>query len=107
MGKTATNISIVLGLITVAFAGYYMYVQQSATTLNFESTEQTKENMLINTSVFIDYHQSMNQIKLDLNLFEDKRFTSLRSFATPIQERPIGRPDPFADLDNKSTNSIQ
>ena len=106
MGKTATNISIVLGLITVAYAGYYMYVQRSAGTLNFESSQQTTDNMLKNTRVFIDYHKTMTKIKLDVSIFEDKRFTSLRSFSTPIQERPIGRPDPFAVPDVKNSNSI-
>jgi len=106
MGKTATNIAIVLGLITIAFAGYYMYIQRSVNTLNFESNEQTMQNMLNNTHVFIEYRQTLNNIELDVNLFEDRGFTSLRSFTTPIKDHPVGRPDPFADLKIKTANSI-
>lgn len=106
MGKTATNLAIVLGLITIAFAGYYMYVQRSVNTLNFDSNEQTMQNMLNNTRVFIDYRKTLDLIKLDVNLFEDQRFTSLRSFTTPIEESPIGRPDPFAESSTQRNNSI-
>lgn len=99
MGKTATNLSIVLGLITIAYAGYYMYTQKSSNTLSFDSTDQTMQNMLNNTQVFIGYRQTLNKIQLDTNLFKDERFTSLRSFTTPIQDRPIGRPDPFSETE--------
>lgn len=99
MGKTATNISIVLGLITVAFAGYYMYTQRSAATLSFESNTQSVQNMLNNTRVFIERRQALDRVSLDLSFFEDPRFQSLRSYSTPIEERPIGRDDPFAEVE--------
>lgn len=98
MGKTATNISIVLGLITVAFAGYYMYTQRSASTLSFEGNPQSVQNMLNNTRVFIERRRALDNVDLDLAFFEDPRFQSLRSYSTPIEERPIGRQDPFAEV---------
>ena len=97
MGKTATNLSIVLGLITIAFAGYYVYTQNSSTTLSVDTNVQSMENMLNNTRVFIERRQVLGQVKLDVSFFEDERFRSLRSFTRPIEERPIGRPDPFAE----------
>lgn len=97
MGKSATNISIVLGLMTIAFAGYYIYIQNNTTSLDLDSNEVTMENMRSNTRVFIERRQVLDQIELNIGFFEDKRFRSLRSFTKPIQERPIGRPDPFAE----------
>lgn len=98
MGKTATNLSIILGLITVAFAGYYMYTQQASSGLMFDDNQQTMQNMLNNTRIFIQHRQALDSVKMDISFFEDERFQSLRSFSTPIQEQPIGRPDPFADV---------
>tara|TARA_B100000508_G_scaffold138723_1_gene135366 strand:- start:10188 stop:10508 length:321 start_codon:yes stop_codon:yes gene_type:complete len=96
MSKTAKNLSIVLGLVTVAFAGYYLYAQQSVSVLQFSSNDQTMQNMLNNTRVFIEHRRQLDSVTMDLSLLEDERFLSLRSYTTPIQERPIGRPDPFA-----------
>lgn len=97
MGKTATNLVIVLGLITVAFAGYYIYTQQAANSLVFTENDQTLQNMLNRTAAFTSYRQELDAVEMDIGLFEDERFRSLRNFTTPIQERPIGRPNPFAD----------
>lgn len=97
MSKTTQNLIVVLGLITIAFAGYYIYTQQSTSLVSFESNEQVMQNMLNNTRVFIERRQTLDQVQMDLSLFEDDRFESLRSFRTPIEERPVGRPDPFAD----------
>ena len=102
MGKTATNLSIILGLITVAFAGYYMYMQRASTTLDTGSSEQSLQIMLNNTKIFIEHRQKLDTVKFDTGLFEDPRFTSLRSFTAPIKDQPIGRPDPFAEVGNNN-----
>ncbi len=104
MGKTATNLSVVLGLITVAFAGYYIYTQQASPILEFDGNQQTMQNMLNNTRVFIQYRQALDAVEMDISFFEDERFRSLRTYTTPIQEQPIGRPDPFANV-SASTQS--
>lgn len=105
MGKTATNLSIVLGLITVAFAGYYMYTMQVSPSLNFESNEQTTQNMLNNTRVFIERSEALNKVTMDVSFFEDERFNSLKSYSSPVQARPEGREDPFAEVYSTSRGS--
>jgi len=97
MGKTITNLVIALGFITVAFAGYYVFVQQDESSLGFNSNEQTMQNMLNNTQVFISRRQALDRVKLNaaVGIFEDVQFRSLRSFSTPIQDRPVGRENPF------------
>jgi len=99
MGKTAKNISIVLGLITIAFAGYYLYTIKGDSTLNLGSGQELDQNTLNNTQVFIQHRQTLSEVKLNIELFEDDRFTSfsLLDFSVPIEARPIGRPDPFAE----------
>lgn len=97
MGKIITNLTVVLGFITVAFAGYYIFIQQGGSALEFNSNELTKQNMLNNTQVFIARRQALDEVDLatSVELFEDARFRSLRSFSTPIPERQVGRSNPF------------
>jgi hypothetical protein len=97
MGKIATNLIVVLGFITVAFAGYYVFIQQEGTSLSFNSNEQTMENMLSNTRVFIEHRQFLSKINLNTSVafFDDARFRALRSFSTPIKDRQVGRENPF------------
>lgn len=106
MGKTATNLALVLGLITVAFAGYYMYTQRDGSILSFDSNAQTMDAMLNNTRVFIERRQTLDAIMLDMQFFEDERLLSLRSFSVPVSERPIGRQDPFAETGRNNIPGI-
>ncbi len=95
MSKTAKNLIIVLGLVTVAFAGYFMFMQQSATTLSFDTNEEVIQNMQANNRLFIERGRQLEVIELDLGFFTDDRFLSLKSFDTPIVEQPVGRDNPF------------
>ena len=95
MSKTAKNLIIILGLITVAFAGYFMFMQQSATTLSFETNDEVLRNIQANNQLFIERDRQLNAIELDLNFFADDRFISLKSFDRPIVEQPVGRDNPF------------
>lgn len=97
MGKIITNLVIILGFITVAFAGYYVFIQKNGSALEFNSNEQTMQNMLNNTQVFIARRQALDRVELEsaIAIFDDSRFRSLRSFSTPIADRPIGRENPF------------
>lgn len=98
MTGTTKNLLIILGLITVAAAGYYLFSIRSATTLDTAVSGQSLESMLQNTQVFIERRQELDQIKLDVSVLEDPRFNTLRSYSDPVEEKPIGRPDPFADV---------
>ncbi len=97
MGSLFKNITIALGIITVIFGGYYLYMESANSSLESASAEQSLQTMLANTSVFISYSQELDQINLDLSLFEDKRFRSLRLYSNPVEEQAIGRSNPFSD----------
>lgn len=98
MSNTAKNLIVILALITVAFAGYFMFMQQSATTLRFSTNDQVLQNMLTNSQLFIERRQQLEQVTLDTEFFDDDRFRSLRSFDRQVIEQPIGRTDPFATV---------
>jgi hypothetical protein len=104
MGNSFKNISIILGLITVGFGIYYLVTQYSTSQTGSEFNEQTMQNMLNNTSVFIKHGNDLNKIGLDLDVLDDPRFLSLRSFSTPKEETAIGRDNPFSELDERDSN---
>lgn len=98
MGSTAKNIAVILILITLVFAGYYMYTQQAGAVLQSDFDDVTLERMLQNTSVFIERRQELDAVVFDETVFVDERFTSLRSYREPITEQPNGRDNPFAPV---------
>lgn len=93
MGKTTINIIGVLGVITTVFAGYYLYTQQSTGV----QEEQATADMLSKTQAFIGYGKTLSEVNLELSFFEDERFRSLKNHSTPVQERPVGRDNPFQE----------
>lgn len=98
MGNVTKNLVIVLGLCTVAFAGYYVFSQQTNGTSSFVANTAVLENMLANSRLFIERRQQLEQVSLDLTFFEDERFRSLQSSYQPVEEDQIGRSDPFATV---------
>ncbi len=68
MGNAVKNLSIVLGLIVIAFAGYYMYTQKDATRLDLgTSSVIDKETMLRDTQAFAAYSNTLNsQVTLNM-----------------------------------------
>lgn len=99
MGKIATNIAIVLGIITIVYAGYYFYTQETFTSTSFKVNEQNKQDMLNRTQVFIEHEAVLDKLTLDFSFFEDERLLSLKSYSTPLKISPVGREDPFAEVE--------
>lgn len=97
MGKTATNLVVILGLTTVAFASYYIYTKQHSSAVSFDSNDQAIQDMLKNTQAFIGYGQTLRKVDLKLDFFANEKFRSLHTYSTPIQEQDMGRRDPFAE----------
>jgi hypothetical protein len=99
MSDTAKNLSLILGLITLAFGAYYLYTQFFAGPA-VDTNQQTMDEMLNNTLVFIERRETLESIELDINFFEDSRILSLQSYDEPIVEQPVGRPNPFDNPGN-------
>jgi Tfp pilus assembly protein PilE len=102
MDVTVRNVAIVLGILTIAFGGYYLYVQKSASST---TDTQMVQEMLAHTQVFIERSQELDRMKFDLSIFEDQRFRSLSTVSRPIKEQTSGRTDPFAPAENRFSSS--
>jgi len=87
MSKTATNLIVILGFITIAFAGYYLYIQKDNATLVTKTDTHATQEMLKNAKVFIGYGETLRKVTLNMAFFEDDRFRSLNTYTTPIIEQ--------------------
>ncbi|MBP6924154.1 MAG: hypothetical protein KBC62_01475 [Candidatus Pacebacteria bacterium] len=96
MNSVTKNIVTILGVLTIAFAGYYFFSQQAS--MEPVTDDFTLQQMLASTEVFIVRSQELDQMNFDLSVFEDARFKTLRSFTNPVQELPVGRTDPFSSV---------
>jgi len=95
MSNTAKNLLIVLGVITVAFAGYYFLIQDSAIVLRTPESERQLQQMLVRTQEFVGHREVLDAINLDLNILQSNEFRNLQSFSPEPREYPFGRSNPF------------
>jgi hypothetical protein len=95
MSNTAKNLLIALGVVTVVFAGYYFFVQESSLVIRSSESNQQLEQMLARTQEFVGHRQILNSISLDTEVLERVEFQSLRSFAPEPSEYSVGRQNPF------------
>lgn len=89
------NIITVVGLLVVAAAGIYLFTQRDAANLVLNDSARVSDNVLINTQVFIERRVVLESLSIEPAILKDVRFTSLRSYTTPVRPRPVGRENPF------------
>jgi hypothetical protein len=97
MGKTVINIVIILGLVVVAFAAFFLYNQRGGFGLDLNQNERVTEVAQQEIQVFIEYRKTLDQIEIDDSVLEDIRFTALRDFSDEVEELPVGRTNPFTE----------
>jgi len=95
MSNLTKYLVIFLGLATVGFAAYFVFMKDADPVVSFESDPAMLEAMLANSQLFIERRQNLEMISLEVDLFTDERFTSLKSYTRPTIKPPVGRPDPF------------
>jgi hypothetical protein len=99
MSNSAKNILILLGIITLTFAGYYFFIQESSLVLRSSESDRQLEQMLVRTQEFVGHRQILDSIELDTSLLQSKDFLSLRSFSPEQNEFSVGRTNPFLPAD--------
>ena len=106
MSKTIKNIITILGIITVVFGGYYLYTEMVADDTDaFTENDQSLEDMLNDTRVFIERGRILDRMELDIALFEDEQFNARQSFSEPINYvQPNNRVNPFLDPSSVTDN---
>lgn len=99
MGKIIQNTIIVVGFLLLAAVGYYLYIQNENSLL--VSTEIDPE-LEAKTATFLARQRELQTLSVETGLFRDPRFTTLRSFTTPVPPLPQGRANPFLPVSGTS-----
>jgi hypothetical protein len=102
MTSLTKNLLVALGLLTIGFAGYYLYSQRSTLTVDGQDNEVLLATMRQNTDVFIMRSQELSKIDIDTSFFETTNFRSLKAYTGAVKDREKGRPDPFAEVGGES-----
>lgn len=108
MEKSVTNLILIIGLIAIVFAGFWLYTNNdSSLSLQFGAVDNSQvdiQKMLADTKKFEEHTKILEAVNLDLSILEDGQFRSLRNFSTEIETSPIGRDNPFEDIDVRTRN---
>ena len=90
------NIIIVIGILAIAAAGVYVYLERDSGKLVF-GDPGVSQTVIANTEIFIARRVILESLVIDLDVLDDVRFTSLRSFTRKVENVPQGRPNPFIE----------
>lgn len=95
MSDSVKNILFLLFIIAIGGLGYYLYTQEGFAILNLEENQQIAANLEQQNAQFIAKLRILERVDLQLDLFTDPRFTTLRSVTTEVPELEVGRDNPF------------
>ena len=88
------NTLVLLGIIAIAAAGYYLFVQNGSITLNNQSVDNQAS---ADTAQFLRKLNELKVIKLDGSIFSDSRFISLVDYSEVVVPVSQGRANPFVN----------
>ena len=97
MNATTKNVIIVLGVVTIAFMGYYLFMQEASLVLRSSESDRQLEQMLVRTQEFVSHREILDTIALDENtiILQSQEFRGLQSFSPEPNEFQVGRSNPF------------
>ncbi len=94
MSTLLQNILILVGLLCVGGLGYYLYMQNSDSSLDTQNA-QVSNQVAIETAEFLRRLNELKAITLDTSVFSDPRFSSLVEMTTTPPVERVGRNNPF------------
>lgn len=101
MTQTLQNLLAVAAFIILVGLGYYLFTQRDSTVLSLVGGQEDVSPVLLErTQVFIERRATLEARQLDVTLFTNPAFVSLRSYHTEIPEQEVGRTNIF-DLPTK------
>lgn len=95
MSSRVQNLLMLLGIVLIAGLGYYLYTQNSATTLQNASVA-SRTQIAVESNLFLRRLNELKSISLDGAIFSNPRFNALVDFTEPINPQPVGKSNPFS-----------
>ncbi len=97
MNSSLKNIATLLIAVTMAFVGYYIFVQNNPSEISTDN-EFLQQDMYTKTQSFIGHRATLEMVKIDTSVFENSLFVSYRNFTEPVNAQAVGRSNPFAEV---------
>jgi len=98
MSTIIQNAIVVIGLFVLAGLGYYLYVENSRADLD-TSSSITANQASIESANFLRLLAELREIELNVSIFSDSRFQSLRDNTPDVVEVPVGRENPYEETE--------
>ena len=98
MSNTMKNILFAVMFLSVLGLGYYLYTQQGSAVLNIAQDDDMTRQLNAETASFMASLNTLSNVDLQVDLFDDPRFSRLRSYQTDVPELNTGRSDPFSSV---------
>lgn len=89
------NIIALLSIVAIAGIGYFLFIERNGSALDLVTAQNISTQLLTNTQVFIERRTTLDRIRFDFAVLDDERFTSLRSYASPVIPVPVGKQNLF------------
>lgn len=99
MDSTLKNATVILLVLTCAFVGYYVFIQNDNSELD-PSNGALSQELFADVQKYIERSSVLSRVKLDTTIFSNERFQSLTSYATEEVTVKVGRTNPFDEAEN-------
>lgn len=98
MDSTLKNIAVILVIFTLAFVGYYFFIQKDKTSLDLQA-DSISQDLFADVQKYIERREVLDRVKLDTTIFMDERFNNFVDY-TPVEavKPESGRDNPFDEV---------
>jgi hypothetical protein len=97
MTEKIKQITIVVGVIIVAFIGFKMFFSTDSSDQALTADKAANEDF-VDGQVILVLLNKLEKVTLDTQIFSNEIFTSLVSFEKPIADQVAGRQNPFSPI---------
>ncbi len=105
MSTSTQSVALIIGAVVIAALGYFVFMKSDDFSLSPDATSPLSDMVLAKTQAFIEHGAALDQVVISTEIFNDPRFTTLRSFTPTLKEETIGRPNPFEGGVVSATNA--
>lgn len=98
MSGRLQNLIIALGLVVLAYLGYYLYSNNSDAVLRSDNAAVANQ-AASESAEFLRRLNDLKTIELRADIFSDPEFQSLQSNVRPVEELGVGRENPFVSVE--------
>ena len=95
MNTWIQNIAILIGILLLAGAAYFVFVQQGLE-LNTSRDDVTSVELQAETQSLLQQLRELRSVDLSTEVYSSDRFQDLTNYNEPPQNKPTGRTNPFA-----------